>query len=188
MTQTCKYKSPLPVFLGSIAGLLCVTTIGVIGGQAIHQILPVYYIRWAAAFTFLILGILIFRNLANDDVLPDDANCQSIDDIITKRKFSTQWNRAAFLTSFILLFLYELGDKTQLAIVGIASQNAKMLPVLIGGSLALIGSTAIGVLVGKQLNKYINQKVLTRISGSLFILIGVVIIAQLLLTSFQTME
>ena len=52
------------------------------------------------------------------------------------------------LTAFGLVLLLELGDKTQLAVLGLSARTGRTLAVFIGASLALTAVTAIGVGAG----------------------------------------
>jgi putative Ca2+/H+ antiporter (TMEM165/GDT1 family) len=82
-------------------------------------------------------------------------------------------------TAFITLFLAELGDKTQLAVITMSSNSASWqskLSVFIGASLALIAVTALGVLVGGILSEYIPTEWLQRIVAAAFILIGILML------------
>lgn len=170
----------MPVFLGAVTGLVSSTAVGVIGGRTIHQFIPLNFIQWIAAFLFLVLGIVMLRATSDRDNEKHTDDSQCLDDVNLKQMTFTKWNFQVFLTTFSLLFLAELGDKTQLAIVGMASQHQAILPVFVGGSLALIGSTAIAVVLGKRLFKHFDQIVLTRLSGSVFIIMGIVLMSRLL--------
>ena len=77
------------------------------------------------------------------------------------------------------VFLAELGDKTQLATLAFASKSpGGLLTVFIGASLALILTSAIGVLAGGLVALYVNPKYLSYAAGIAFIAIGVWTIAQ----------
>ncbi|HEY5569373.1 MAG TPA: TMEM165/GDT1 family protein [Gammaproteobacteria bacterium] len=77
------------------------------------------------------------------------------------------------------VFLAELGDKTQLATLAFASKSpGGLLTVFIGASLALILTSAIGVLAGGLVAQYVNPKYLAYTAGIAFIAIGVWTIAQ----------
>jgi hypothetical protein len=79
-----------------------------------------------------------------------------------------------FLVTFFAVFLAELGDKTQLATLSFASGNRHALWVVFGASsLALIVSSAIGVLAGGALASLIDPKYIRIGAGVLFILIGI---------------
>jgi putative Ca2+/H+ antiporter (TMEM165/GDT1 family) len=77
-------------------------------------------------------------------------------------------------TVFTSVFIAELGDKTQLATMLFASdKDASKLVVFIGASLALIATSAIGVLAGSAISQYVTEKTLQYIAGVGFITIGI---------------
>lgn len=78
------------------------------------------------------------------------------------------------MTVFGIVFLAELGDKTQLATLLFASRSpGNLLAVFVGASAALILASAIGVLAGGVAAQYLNPKVLSFASGAGFLVIGV---------------
>ncbi len=78
-----------------------------------------------------------------------------------------------FLTVFGTVFLAELGDKTQLATLLFASKTGtSLVTVFIAASIALIATTAIGVLAGSVAAAYIQPKYLNYAAGIGFIAIG----------------
>lgn len=81
-----------------------------------------------------------------------------------------------FGTAFLTLFLAELGDKTQLAVITMTAKTDSKLSIFLGASLALILVTLIGVLVGSVLAEYIPTEWLQRIVASAFIIIGVLML------------
>jgi putative Ca2+/H+ antiporter (TMEM165/GDT1 family) len=79
-----------------------------------------------------------------------------------------------FFTVFGTVFLAELGDKTQLATLLFASKtNTSLVTVFTAASVALIATTAIGVLAGAVAASYLNAKYLNYAAGIGFILIGI---------------
>lgn len=80
----------------------------------------------------------------------------------------------SFLAIFGIVFLAELGDKTQLATVLFASKEpSNLLLVFVAASLALILSSGIAVALGSTLSNYIDPKLLSNVAGVGFIAIGV---------------
>ncbi len=76
-------------------------------------------------------------------------------------------------TVFGVVFLAELGDKTQLATLLFSARSPdRLVTVFVGSSLALIVASAIGVLAGGFVAQYLNPKLLSLIAGAGFILIG----------------
>lgn len=78
-----------------------------------------------------------------------------------------------FTSTFVTIFLAEMGDKTQFAALAASSQAKSTMTVLIAVVLALSLAGVIGVLFGRYLGELINPLVMKYISGSLFILIGI---------------
>jgi rubrerythrin len=90
-------------------------------------------------------------------------------------------NWKLFLSTFILIFLAELGDKTQLAAMArTASAEGAKWVVFGAASSALVLSTLVAVLFGHVLTKFIPEHVLKLTAGGLFILFGVLILYQTL--------
>ena len=79
-------------------------------------------------------------------------------------------------TAFVTLFLAELGDKTQLAIITMSSKSDSKWAIFIGASLALVLVSLIAVLVGGVLSQYVPTEWLQRIVAVAFIVIGVLML------------
>ena len=76
-------------------------------------------------------------------------------------------------TSFLMVFIAELGDKTQLQIMLLSTQTKSLWGVFIGASLALVFSALLGVLASRYIVKFIPPSYLQVAAGSAFIIIGV---------------
>ncbi len=77
------------------------------------------------------------------------------------------------LMVFGTVFLAELGDKTQLATLLFATKESiNPWTVFLGASMALIASSAIGVLAGSYIADQIDTRILAYIAGAGFIIIG----------------
>ncbi len=81
-----------------------------------------------------------------------------------------------FLTTFGVIFLAEMGDKTQLAAMTMAAQSKRPWMVFIGSALALTAVSAIGVVVGSVVGNYIPLIWVKRAAAVAFIVIGVLIL------------
>lgn len=81
------------------------------------------------------------------------------------------------ITTFGVIFLAEMGDKTQLAAMTMAAGTKKPWAVLIGASVALACVSAIGVVVGGMLGHYVPLIWIKRAAAIAFIAIGVLILA-----------
>lgn len=79
-----------------------------------------------------------------------------------------------FFSVFSVIFIAELGDKTQLAtLLFAADKEVSKLTVFFGASLALILASAIGVAAGGLISQFVSEKSLHVIAGIGFIAIGV---------------
>ena len=82
----------------------------------------------------------------------------------------------AIFSTFFLVFVAELGDKTQLATMLLSAKSNSIMCVFIGSSLALICSSFIGVFAGAYITKYIPPHYIQNSAGVLFILMGILIL------------
>ncbi len=80
------------------------------------------------------------------------------------------------LSTFGVIFLAEMGDKTQLAAMTMAAESKKPLAVFLGASLALVAVSAFGVLVGSAIGSYVPIVWVKRVAAVAFIVIGVLIL------------
>ena len=81
-------------------------------------------------------------------------------------------------TTFVTVFLAEMGDKTQLTTITLSSTTNKPLAVFIGSSLALISATLFGALAGGSIANLIPAYLLKLISGIVFLIIGINLLFQ----------
>jgi putative Ca2+/H+ antiporter (TMEM165/GDT1 family) len=80
------------------------------------------------------------------------------------------------ITTFGVIFLAEMGDKTQLAAITMTAQSKKPWAVFLGASLALAAVSALGVLVGSAIGNYIPLIWVKRSAAVAFIVIGVLML------------
>lgn len=83
------------------------------------------------------------------------------------------WN--VVLSTFGLIFLAELGDKTQLAAIAMTGKTRAPGSVFVGASLALIAVTLLAILAGAWIERHVNPKWLQRGAAALFVIMGVLL-------------
>jgi putative Ca2+/H+ antiporter (TMEM165/GDT1 family) len=76
------------------------------------------------------------------------------------------------LSTFALLFVAELGDKTQLAVISMTAKHKAPVWIFVGATLALAAVTGLGVLGGEMLTRVIPEAVLRKIAALLFVVMG----------------
>ncbi|HEU5238989.1 MAG TPA: TMEM165/GDT1 family protein [Pyrinomonadaceae bacterium] len=80
------------------------------------------------------------------------------------------------LTTFGVIFLAEMGDKTQLAAMTMAAQTKRPWAVFLGAALALTAVSALGVIVGNVIGDYVPLNWVKRVAALAFIVIGVLML------------
>ena len=88
------------------------------------------------------------------------------------------FNAKLFVSTFVLIFLAELGDKTQLA--AMAKSIEGRMTVFLAASLALVCSTLIAVLFGDALTRIIPEKYIQAAAAVLFIVFGGIMLFNVL--------
>ena len=88
------------------------------------------------------------------------------------------------LSTFLTIFIAELGDKTQLATLTISGTSKKPLAVFLGSSTALVFASLLGALAGGSISNFVPEIILKSIASITFFLIGI----RLFINSFISDE
>lgn len=153
MTLAARHPAP-PVLLGAVLAFAVLNLLAVIFGAAIAAWLPEWLVAALVAVLFAAFGIHALREAGAETVAVEERN-----------------GRGILVSTFALIFLAELGDKTQLAVAGLAgTQDA--LAVWVGGTLALALTSALGVLAGQTLLRRLPLRLLHLVGGTLFLLLA----------------
>ncbi len=80
---------------------------------------------------------------------------------------------STLISTFGLVFIAELGDKTQLAVVTQTCKHRRPWAVFLGASGALALVTGLGVVGGQGLCRLIPERLLLWISSIAFVLMGI---------------
>lgn len=142
-----------PVLLGASLAFLLLNLLAVVFGASVAAWLPEQISAALVALLFTAFGIHALRVGAGGETSE------------TEQPLS---GHNIFLTSFLLITLSEFGDKTQLAVAGLAG-GFPPIPVWLGASLALVGVSSLGVWAGRTLLQRLPIQVLHRLSGALFL-------------------
>ncbi|OPZ64270.1 MAG: hypothetical protein BWY85_01244 [Firmicutes bacterium ADurb.Bin506] len=81
------------------------------------------------------------------------------------------------LSTFWVVFLAELGDKTQLTTMLLVAEGKKPLAVLIGAASALVLSSVVGVMAGGLIARYVPEMWVRIAAGAGFVVIGIMLLA-----------
>tara|TARA_B100000941_G_scaffold40850_1_gene24746 strand:- start:47 stop:358 length:312 start_codon:yes stop_codon:yes gene_type:complete len=88
------------------------------------------------------------------------------------------------LSTFLTVFIAELGDKTQLATLTISGTSNQPLAVILGSSSALVFASLLGALTGGSISSFVPEIILKLIASLTFLIIGI----RLLINSFTSTE
>jgi putative Ca2+/H+ antiporter (TMEM165/GDT1 family) len=80
-----------------------------------------------------------------------------------------------FTSTFVTIFLAELGDKTQVATLLLSAQSHKPWVVFVGSALALIITSLVGVLLGQWLSKLLTPRRLELATGTILLIVSVLL-------------
>lgn len=148
-----KTKQSLVLLLGVMLAFLIVDGTAIFLGSWIPTLLPEKLVTTLAAVSFFLFGMMALRSKPED-----------VDQVTTHRNI--------FFTGFLLVFLAEWGDKTQIAAALFATQYQPVL-VLIGVMAALLLLSLLAIYLGHILSSKIERRILTRVTGVLFLLLGI---------------
>ena len=88
------------------------------------------------------------------------------------------------LSTFLTIFIAELGDKTQLATLTISGISNKPLAVFLGSATALVFASLLGALAGGSISNFVPEIILKTLASATFLIIGI----RLFINSFMTNE
>ncbi len=152
----------VPVIAGVLAAFLVLNLLAVAVGEALFRYVPENLVLSAAGILFLLFAWKSWRD-AGEEVAGEETGGGS---------------GSAFLTSFGLLFVAELGDKTQLAMIGMAAGSGDAVAVFLGGTLALWLVSIIGIVLGATVLRRVPQALMHRAAAILFALFGVLALVR----------
>ena len=95
-----------------------------------------------------------------------------------KKLSQKQW--AIFASTFATIFLAEIGDKTQIAILLMTAESHSPWTVFVGAGSALIATSLLGVLLGRWLASRIAPRTLERVAGVILLGISAVLLWEVL--------
>jgi putative Ca2+/H+ antiporter (TMEM165/GDT1 family) len=133
-------------------------------GDALFRYVPQRMVLLAAGALFLIFAYRSWRDSRSSE---EDA--------------AETDGRGAFAASFALIFVAELGDKTQLAMVAMAAGTGQLWSVFLGGTLALWAVSLLGIALGRTVLRRVPEVWVHRAAAALFLVFGVLAVGQALL-------
>ena len=173
------------VFVGAFAALTAVTLISLALGYGLRELLPQSVVPWLAAALFLGFGLKLLIDAQAMAANAASAEAEQAEEAINAAETGgvviTAW--AVIWEAFVLVFVAELGDRTQFTTIFMATAPAQVFSFagLLAGTLlghALVTWLAVGA--GKWIGQRVDERLLYRLSGGLFLVFGLASLKQAL--------
>jgi putative Ca2+/H+ antiporter (TMEM165/GDT1 family) len=160
------HLEPIPVFLGSALALTVQSVVAVAAGSVL-SLLPIRVVHLGSGMLFLVSAIFMWRRKTDGGAehwTGDPAAAAP-----------PTFRRALWIV-FVIVFVAEWGDLTQLGTAALAAHYREPLTVFIGAMCALWAVAALAVLAGNRAGRLIDPERTKRIAAVVFALVGVLLI------------
>ena len=174
------------VFVGAFAALTAVTLLSLGLGYGLRELLPQAVVPWLAAVLFLVFGVKLLLDAQGMTADAAREEAEEAEEVVnaaeTRGPITSAWS--VIWEAFALVFVAELGDRTQFTTIFMATAPARVFSFagLLAGTLlghALVTWLAVGA--GKWIGQWVNERLLYRLSGGLFLVFGLAALRQALL-------
>ncbi len=162
MTFATQYKVQ-KVLLGVLIGAALNHGIAIALGSYLSSVIPLDKIQMAAGIMFIVFGLWTLRNHEEDD-----------DEKESKKRFGP------VLTVALAFFVGELGDKTQLTAMTLATDANYPIFVLFGTVLGMLATSGLGIFVGSIIGEKVPEFAIKVVSSGIFLFFGTLKLFQTL--------
>ena len=164
------------VFTGATAALAAMTVISVLVGQAV-SLLPQNYIHFAEITLFFCFGLKLLYDAKQMPAKCDSEEAKEAAEAVDNAR-SFKWlprgsKLAVVLKAFVLTFIAEWGDRTQIATIALAASN-NAFGITLGATLGHAICAAIAVIGGRIIAGRISERAIATLGGCLFLIFGTV--------------
>lgn len=164
---SARYRRPLPVVAGMALASLLSHGLAVLLGAGISRVIPEPALPWVVGLGFLAMAAWTLFAADHED--GEDA-----------APFTGR-GLGPFAVTFLVFFVLELGDKTQLTSMALAARFDAAWLVLTGAALGMALANLPAIWVGHRFASRIPFRLMRRVSAGLFTLIGIAVILQAIL-------
>ncbi len=157
---------PFAVWCGAALAFLVHVTIAVSIGVGLFHLLPHRAVDAIVAVLFVLGAVLAFRESEAEEV----AVAEEIIEVAEPRV------HRVVLTAFVVIFLAEWGDLTQVLTANLAARYHSPLSVGVGAAAALLSVAALAAVGGRQLVRFVPGMLLRRVTGAVCAVLAVVVL------------
>ncbi|OAL77254.1 hypothetical protein AY606_11205 [Acinetobacter sp. SFB] len=158
-----RFRKPVPILFAILFATLLNHGISAVLGQWITTVLSPDVLLWIVSIGFIAMALWM--------LVPDELEDET-DNINKWQKYGV------FGATFVLFFLAEIGDKTQVATVALAARFDSVFWVMLGTTLGMMIANAPAVFVGNKLADKLPIPLIHKIGASIFLIIGVATLVQ----------
>ncbi|MHA3048390.1 MULTISPECIES: TMEM165/GDT1 family protein [unclassified Acinetobacter] len=158
-----RFRKPIPILIAILAATTLNHGLSAVLGQWLTQIIPQDVMIWILALGFIAMAVWM--------LIPDSIE-DEVDGI-------AKWQHlGVFGATFILFFLAEIGDKTQIATVALAAQFHSVILVMMGTTVGMMLADGPAVFIGNKLADRLPIALIHKIGAFIFLAVGVITLAQ----------
>ena len=161
MTLATRYK-PWPILAGITVATAGVHAVSVLVGAVAGKSLPTNWITLIAGIAFLCFAAWTLRG---DELTAEDEAA------------AAHARRSAFVTALIVFFIAELGDKTMLATITLATREG-LFGTWLGSTIGMVVADALAIGVGALLGRKLPERAVRIGASALFVIFGVLLIIE----------
>jgi Ca2+/H+ antiporter, TMEM165/GDT1 family len=162
LTFATRFRA-IPILVGIAIATAAVHAVSVLIGAILQVSLPTTLIEIAAGVLFIGFGIWTLRG----DTLTD----------AERAKVEQTGERNAVVTASVAFFLAELGDKTMLATITLATTYAPV-GVWLGSTLGMVTADGLAIVVGRVLGTRLPERAVRIGAAVLFFLFGTALLVE----------
>jgi putative Ca2+/H+ antiporter (TMEM165/GDT1 family) len=179
LAMATKYKA-LDVMLGVTIGTMLVSLLSVALGSTVGRILPMFWIAMLAGVAFITFGLLELKGDSESEIEEEEKVLELSLELSNDQGPSSKKGVrfGPILTIAGTFFLAELGDKTMLATVAIASREGAFFQVWLGSSLGLVVSNALAIFAGRAVGTKVSANTLRYVISAVYIISGILSIVE----------
>jgi len=164
------------VLSGALSALFVMTVLSTALGRIVPNLISRKHTNSAATVLYAFFGLrLLYIAWRSDSKTSHKKEMEEVEEKLengagktTFRRFFTRFCTPIFLESFILTFLAEWGDRSQIATIALATHK-NALGVAVGATLGHTICTSVAVIGGSMLASKISQKTVATVGGLLFL-------------------
>ncbi len=159
LVLAAKYRKPVPIILGILAATLLNHALAGAVGAWLASVIGPDAMRWILGVSFIAMAAWIMV----PDKLDDEAEAKPP-------------RYGVFVTTLLVFFVVEMGDKTQIATVALAAKYASLIGVVAGTTLGMMLANVPAVLLGEVAARKLPMKLVHGIAAAIFLALGVAVL------------